>query len=73
MHPKVIVGGFEFTVRQTNLKEWYKRPWTRLRVLKESNKGRYDGYTARNSVLIVSQISFWDCSVRIFLRQSFSN
>ena len=26
--PKGIVGGFEFTVVQTNLKEWYERPWT---------------------------------------------
>ena len=26
--PKGIVGGFEFTVLQRNLKEWHKRPWT---------------------------------------------
>ena len=24
--PKVIVGGFEFTVLQRNLKEWHERP-----------------------------------------------
>ena len=29
--PKGIVGGFEFNVLQRNLKEWHKRPWTRLR------------------------------------------
>ena len=26
--PKGIVGGFEFTVLQRNLKEWHERPWT---------------------------------------------
>ena len=26
--PKSIVGGFEFTLRQRNLKEWHERPWT---------------------------------------------
>ena len=26
--PKGIVGGFEFTVLQRNLKKWHKRPWT---------------------------------------------
>ena len=26
--PKGIVGGFQFTVLQRNLKEWHKRPWT---------------------------------------------
>ena len=25
---KGIVGGFEFTVLQRNLKEWHERPWT---------------------------------------------
>ena len=25
--PKGIVGGFEFTVIQRNLKEWHERPW----------------------------------------------
>ena len=25
--PKGIVGGFEFTVVQRNLKEWHERPW----------------------------------------------
>ena len=25
--PKGIVGGFEFTVPQRNLREWHERPW----------------------------------------------
>ena len=28
--PKVIVGGFEFTVLQRNLKEVHERPWTKI-------------------------------------------
>ena len=28
--PKGIVGGFEFTVPQRNLKEWHGRPWTHV-------------------------------------------
>ena len=34
--PKGIVGGFEFTVLQRNLKKWYERPWTMF----ESAKGK---------------------------------
>ena len=37
-----------------------------LRVLKESNKGRFDSYSARNGVLIISHITFRDCYVNIF-------
>ena len=37
-----------------------------LRVLKESNKSRFDGYCVRNSVLIISHVSFRDCRVHIF-------
>ena len=33
------------------------------RVLKESNKSRVDGYSVRNSVLIISHITFRDCRV----------
>ena len=63
--PKGIVGGIEFTILQRNLKEWHQRPRTRLRLLKESIKSRFDSYTARNIVLIISQITFRDCRVRI--------
>ena len=37
-----------------------------LRVLKESNKNRFDSYSVRNSVLIISHITFRDCRVHIF-------
>ena len=37
-----------------------------LRVLKESNNRRFDSYSVRNSVLIISHITFRDCSVHIF-------
>ena len=36
-----------------------------LRVLKESNKRIFDSYSARNSVLIISNITFRDCRVHI--------
>ena len=35
-------------------------------VLKESNKSRFDSYSVRNSVLIISHITFWDCRVHSF-------
>ena len=37
-----------------------------LRVLKQSNKSRFDSYSVRNSVLIISHITFRDCRVHIF-------
>ena len=62
--PKGIVGGFEFTVFQRNLKEWQD---IRLQVVKEINKSRFHSYSAmRNSVLIISHITFWDCRMHIF-------
>ena len=36
-----------------------------LRVLKKSNKSRFDSYSVRNSVLIISHITFWDCLVHV--------
>ena len=39
---------------------------TRLQVLKESKKSRFDGYSVRNSVLTISHIAFPDCRVHIF-------
>ena len=38
----------------------------RLRMLKESNKSRLDSYSVRNSVLIISHITFRDGRVHIF-------
>ena len=37
-----------------------------LRVLKESNKSRFDSYSVRNSELIVFHTTFLDCRVHIF-------
>ena len=40
-----------------------------FRVLKESNKSRFDSYSRQeqfNSVLIISNITFRDCRVHIF-------
>ena len=37
-----------------------------LQVLKESSKSRFDSYSVRSSVLIISHITFWDCRVHIF-------
>ena len=38
----------------------------RLRVLKESSNRGFDSYSVRNSVLIISHITFRDCRVHIF-------
>ena len=37
-----------------------------LRVLKESNKVDSTGTVVRNSVLIISHITFWGCRMHIF-------
>ena len=37
-----------------------------LRVLKESNKSRFDSYSVRNIALIISHITFRDCRVHFF-------
>ena len=37
-----------------------------VRVLKESNKSRFDSYRFRNRVLNISHITFRDCCVHIF-------
>ena len=37
-----------------------------LRVRKESNKSRFDSYSIRNNVLLISHITFRDCRVHIF-------
>ena len=43
-----------------------------LRVLKESNKSRFDSYSVRNRVLIISHITFRYCPVHMFCEQPFS-
>ena len=37
-----------------------------LRVLKEGNKSRFDSCSVRNSVLIISHVTFRDCRLHIF-------
>ena len=37
-----------------------------LLVLKESNESRFDSYSVRNTVLIISHITFRYCRVHIF-------
>jgi len=37
-----------------------------LRMLKESNKSRFDSFSVKDSVLIISHITFRDCRVHIF-------
>ena len=37
-----------------------------LEVLKESSKRRLDSYSVRNSVLIISHITFRDCRLHTF-------
>ena len=37
-----------------------------LRVVKESNKSRFESLSVRNSVLIISHITFRDCRLHIF-------
>ena len=67
---KGIAGGFEFSVFQRNLKELARKTMEMcFRVLKESNKSRFDSYSRQeqfNSVLIISYITFRDCRVHIF-------
>ena len=42
-----------------------------LRVLKESNKSRFDRYSVSNSVLIIFHLNFWDCRMHIFFPTTF--
>ena len=50
--PKGIVGGFEFSVFQRNLKELARKAMEMcLRVLKESNKSRFDSYSRQEQCI----------------------
>ena len=65
--PKGIVGGFEFTVLSKKFERMAREAMDiGLRVLKESNKSRFDSYSVRNSVLLISHTTFRDCRVHIF-------
>ena len=62
-----IVGGFEFTVLKKKIGRIALATMdVCLRALKESSKTRFDSYSVRNSVLIISHITFRDCRVHIF-------
>ena len=51
-NPKGIVGGFEFTVLQRNLKELARKAMKMcLPVLKESNKSWFDSYSRREQCI----------------------
>ena len=50
--PKGIVGGFEFSVLQRNLKELARKAMEMcFRVLKESNKSRFDSYSGKEQCI----------------------
>ena len=71
--PKGIVGGFEFTVLQRNLKELARKAMKMcLRVLTESNKCRFDSY--RRQKQCIDHIPYYlsGLSRARFFRQPFS-
>ena len=50
--PKGIVGGFEFSVFQRNLKELARKAMEMcFRVLKERNKSRFDSYSRQEQCI----------------------
>ena len=65
--PKGIVGVFDFTVSSKKFQRMARVAMDLcLRVLKKSNKSRFDSYSLGNSVLIISHITFRFCRVHIF-------
>ena len=71
--PKGVVGGFEFSVLQRNLKELARKAMeVCFRVLKESNKSRFDSYSRQEQC--IDHIPFYlsGFSRVHFLRQPFS-
>ena len=64
-NPKRHCGWFEFSVLQRNLKELVRKAKEMcFRVLKASNKSRFDSYSCQEQ--IISHISFRDCREHIF-------
>ena len=73
--PKGIVGGFEGNVLPSKKFERMVREATDicLRVLKESNKSRFDSFSRYEQCIDhIPLITFRDCRVRKFFRQPFS-
>ena len=62
--PKGIVGGFELTVLQRNLREWHET-LARIYVCECYRKVK-KVVSVRNSELVVSHIIFRDCRLHIF-------
>ena len=71
--PKGIVGGFEFTVLQKNLKELARKAMKmRLRVLTESNKSRFDSHSRQEQCIDHIPYYLSGLSRAHFFRQPFS-
>ena len=70
---KGIVGGFEFSFFQRNLKELTHKALKKcLRVLKESNKSRFDSYSPQEHCIDHIPYYLWGLSRTHFFRQPFS-
>ena len=70
---KGILGGFEFTVLQRNLKELARKAMEMcLRVLKESNKSRFDSYSPQEQRIDHIPYYLSGLSRAHFFRQPFS-
>ena len=71
--PIGIVGGFEITVLHRNFERMVREAMdVCFLVLKRNSKSRFDSYSVRNSVLIISHITFRDCRLHFFFLQPFS-
>ena len=71
--PKGIVGGFEFTVLQRNLKKLARKAMKMcLRVLTESNKNRFDSYSGQEQCTDHIPYYLSGLSRAHFFRQPFS-
>ena len=71
--PKAIMGGFEFSVLQRNSKEFARKAMEMcFRVLKESNKNRFDSYS--HQAQFIDHIPYYlsGLSHALFFQQPFS-
>ena len=65
--PKGIVGGFEFSVLQRNLKELARKAMECVfECLRKAAKVDSTATVVRDSILIISHIALRDCRVHIF-------
>ena len=70
--PKGIVGNTEFTQSSTKFERMAQEAMdVCLRALKESNKSIFDGYSVRNSLLIISAYNISGLSRAHVFRQPF--